>query len=117
MLLASEAGERSVLLSPPSGLAPGALIEGARATERTISYEEFASVPLRIGRVQGPHSSGGREVDLGDRVAIVPGEWPLNAMVVVQLDGPEAGQGKVLAFAPGGAIHPLSEVPVGAKVR
>ena len=117
MLLASEAGERSVLLVPPAGVAPGTLVEGARANERTISYDEFASVPLRVGRVRGPLSPGGREVDLGDRTVTVPGEWPPDEMVVVQLDAPEAGHGTVLAFAPGGAIHPLSEVPPGAKVR
>jgi methionine--tRNA ligase beta chain len=117
MLLAVDAGERSVLLVPPSGVNPGQVVEGTGTNERTISYEEFASVALRVGQVRGSHPSGGREVDLGDRTVAVPGEWAPGETVVVRLDDPEANEGTVLSFAPGGAIRPLSGVPVGAKVR
>jgi hypothetical protein len=117
MILASEAGERSVLLIPPSGVPPGAVVVGSRAGERTITYEEFASVSLRVGRVLGPHRSGGREIALGDRTAIVPGEWGIGEDVVVRLEAPDAPRGTVMAFDTGGAVRPLSEVPPGSKVR
>ncbi|HTP54662.1 MAG TPA: methionine--tRNA ligase [Thermoplasmata archaeon] len=117
MVLAAEAGDRSSILVPPDGTAPGTYLAGAGSADRTISYEEFASVPLHIGRVVGPDLSGGSEIDLGDRRVSAPGAWPAGTLCVVRRPGPTSDRGEVVAFGPGLAVRPLADVPPGAKVR
>jgi len=117
MVLAADHGDRAVLVEPPAGVAPGTYIEGATAGARTISYEEFASVPLRVGRVTGPESPGSTRVDLGDRAVVVPGGWSTGTVVVVRLAAADAGTGEVVRFGPGLPAQVTEEIPLGAKVR
>jgi methionyl-tRNA synthetase len=117
MVLAAEAGDRAVVLDPPPGTAPGSYLGGAVATDRTIAHEEFAAVPLLVGRVVGPDPAGGSRVDLGGKTVTVPGAWSAGALVVVRLPDPTSDRGELLAFGPGRAVRPLADVPPGSKVR
>ena len=117
MVLAADDGEKAILVEPPTGVAPGAYLEGTGPGDRTISYEEFAAVPLCTGRVVGPGSDGFSRVDIGGRIVTVSGRWPTEARVVVRLDGPEASSGTLLSFGAGRAAGVPLEAPIGAKVR
>ncbi|MFY9716606.1 MAG: methionine--tRNA ligase [Thermoplasmata archaeon] len=117
MVLAADLGDRSAILVTPEGVAPGTYLAGAGAADRTISYEEFASVPLHVGRVVGPGSPNESEVDLGERRVTVSGSWPIGAACVVRRPSPTSERGEIVAFGPGLAVRPLAEVPPGAKVR
>lgn len=115
MILAADAGETAVLLTAPDGVPPGTPI-GEAGGARTISYEEFAAAPLRVGRVLGS-TAGGASVDLGGHVVRVPGSPPTDALVVLRLAGPDDPEGTVLTVPDGRPVHPLSPVAPGAKVR
>ena len=117
MILAADAGERSVILAPPSGTAPGTYLTGAGAGDRTISYEEFASVSLAVGRVTGPAGPNESVVDVGSVPVRVPGTWPASALCVVRRDRPDSDRGELLAFGPGLAVRPLADAAPGSKVR
>jgi methionyl-tRNA synthetase len=117
MVLCAESGDRAILLAPPEGVAPGTYLEGTGATDRTISYEEFASTSLTVGRVSGPSNEGWVRVDLGDGEVDVPGAWPSGAWVVVRRSLGEGARAEALAFGPGQATVPSEAVAVGAKVR
>ncbi len=117
MVLAADHGERAVLLEPPEGVATGAPVAGARVDDRTISYEEFAAVPLVVGRVGAPAPGGGCRVDIGGRSVTVAGDWPAGTPAVVRLVRADAEVGELLAFGPGLPVRPSAEVPPGAKVR
>ena len=117
MVLAADHGDHAVLLEPPREVVAGAYVTGASPTDRTISYEEFAALVLRVGSVVGPAPGGGSQVNVGDREVTVPGDWAGPGRVVVRLSGPEATTGEVLAFGPGRAVRLPEEVPPGAKVR
>ncbi|MGP8078400.1 MAG: methionine--tRNA ligase [Thermoplasmata archaeon] len=117
MVLAVDAGDRSVVLVPPAGTAPGDYVTGAGPSDRTIAYEEFAAIPLLMGRVIGDAPGGGSAVDIGGRTVAIAGRWPPGAVGVVRLDGPAADRGTFLAFGPELEIRAMSPVPVGAKVR
>jgi methionyl-tRNA synthetase len=117
MVLAADAGERPVLVVPPPGTAPGTYIVGGGPADRTISYEEFAGIPLLVGRVAGPAPPDGSAVDLGGRTVTVAGTWPAGTVGVVRLAGPSADRGEFLAFGPGLAVRTLADVAPGAKVR
>jgi len=117
MVLAIDQGERAVLLEPPSDVPPGTFVTGRGASDRTITYDEFASVPLRVGRVTGPAPGGGRLVDVGDRTVKVPGDWAEGSLGVARL-GPDAdGTADWLAFGPRQATAPSEAVAPGSKVR
>ncbi len=116
MVLAVDDGEKAVLLSPPDSTPPGALARGARGDDRTIAYEEFASVPLFVGRVTEADASRSR-LDLGGRSVTVSGPWPVGSERVVRLAAPDSDQGDVLEFESGGAPQPIRDVRAGAKVR
>ena len=117
MVLAADRNDEAVLVEPPSVVAPGTYLEGTGANDRTITYDEFAAIPLRVGRVTGPAPGGGSRVDLGDRTATVPGDWPKESRVVVRLSGPDAATGELLRFGPGLAASVPVEAPLGARVR
>jgi methionyl-tRNA synthetase len=117
MVLAAEAGERAVLLSPPDGVPAGTFAEGTTEADREISYEEFVRTPLVVARVQGVEPDGQTRVDLGGRPASVPGLWPKDATVVVRLSAPESATGEVVAFGPGLPVAPSEALPAGTKVR
>ncbi len=117
MVLAVDHEDRAVLLSPPDGVVPGTYLAGRGPDDRTISYEEFASAPLRIGRVTGPAPDGGRTVDLGDRSVTIPGDWEEGTLGVVRLAGGTDGAAEWLTFGPGLAPRPSANVPPGARVR
>jgi methionyl-tRNA synthetase len=117
MVLAVDHEDRAVLLSPPDGVPAGAYAIGRGPGDRTISYDEFAATPLRVGRVLGPGPHGGRLVDLGDRTVTVPGDWEEGSFGVVRLSGSGDGVIEWLAFGPRLAAVPSSSVPPGAKVR
>jgi len=117
MVLAADHGDRAVLVEPSPGVPPGTFVEGTDAGARTITYEEFASVPLRVGRVTGPVGPDASRVDLGDREAVVPGDWPRGAVVVLRLPSAEATTADVLRFGPGRPVEVREEIPLGAKVR
>jgi len=117
MLLCAEFGERPVLLAPPEGVPPGTYLEGTGASDRTISYEEFAATPLTVGRVTGPAVEGRVRVDLGVEEVEVPGTWPAEAWVVVRRSVGEKARAEVLSFGPGRATVPSESVSVGTQVR
>ena len=117
MVLCAEDGDRAILLAPPEGVPPGTYFVGTSANDRTISYEEFVSTTLTVGRVAGPSSEGWVRVDLGDSQAEAPGEWPTGTWVVVRRSTGPAARAEVLAFGPGQAAAPSETVSVGAKVR
>ena len=117
MVLAADDNDRAILVEPPSGVAPGTYLEGTGPTDRTIAYDEFAALTLRVGRVAGPGAGGGSQVDLGARVVTVPGDWPPGARVVVRLPDPQGSVGQLLTFGPGRSARVPENAPLGAKVR
>ncbi len=117
MILAADHGERAVLVEPPQDVGPGAWASGASAEDRTIAYEEFASISLRVGRVEGAASPGHRRVTIGDRSVSVPGNWPVGLVGVVRLESANAETGALIEFGEGRAAHVKEEVPAGARVR
>jgi methionyl-tRNA synthetase len=117
MILAAEQGDRAVLIAPPESAAPGTFVAGRGPADREISYEEFASMPLVVGRVAGPSASGGSYVDLGGRTVTVAGDWVSGVVGVVRLPRADAEDGELLSFGPGQPAVPSETVPVGAKVR
>jgi methionyl-tRNA synthetase len=117
MILTAEHGDRVVLLAPPEGVAPGAFVTGQSATDRTISYEEFAAIPLVVGRVTTPAPNGGRFVDIGGRTVTVSGDWATGTTGVVRLAKVGADVGELLAFGPNRPAAPSEAVEPGAKVR
>jgi methionyl-tRNA synthetase len=117
MVLAAEAGERAVLLAPPADVAPGTLVEGARADARTISHEEFSGVPLAVGRVAGPAPPDASRVDLGGVTVRVPGAWAVGTLGVVRRGRASDDTGTIVGFGPGRPLAASEEVPAGARVR
>ena len=117
MILAADAGERSVLVAPPDDVAPGTWLAGSSGADRTISYDEFASVPLLVGRATGPAGSGRTAFEVGGRTVSVEGAWPAGLVAVVRLAESGASDGSLLSFGPGRAVGPIADVPTGAKVR
>ncbi len=117
MILAAENGDRAIVLEPPEGVASGTFLEGSSANDREISYDEFASVRLEVGRVIDPVPEGRASVDVGHGRVTVAGPWTRGAIVVVRRDPAETDSGSWLGFGPGAPVRPASEVPVGAKVR
>lgn len=117
MVLAADGGDRAVLLRPPDEVSPGTFLEGRSPADRTISYEEFASVPLEVGRIAGPAPGGGRTVELGGRTVTVAGDWPVGTLGVARLSGPEGNAAEWLSFGPGRPVAPSEPVLPGAKVR
>jgi len=117
MILAAEAGEKAILLSPPEGVSPGTYLEGRGAGDRTISYDEFSATSLTVGRVLGPSSGGYSRVDIGEAQVDVPGAWSEGSWVVVRRSNESGGRAEALAFGPGKGPFPSETVAVGAKVR
>jgi methionyl-tRNA synthetase len=117
MVLAADHGDRAVLLAPPDDVAPGTFLAGRSGADRTISYDEFATVPLLIGRVVGPAPAGGRLVEVGGRTVTVTGDWEPGALGVVRLGDSGDGSAEWLAFGPHRPAAPSEPVPPGAKVR
>jgi len=117
MVLCAEAGERAILLAPPEGVPAGTYLEGTGATDRTISYEEFAATTLTVGRVVGSAGEGRVRVDLGDAQVETTGDFPLDASVVVRRSAAGDARAEVLTFGAGRAAVPSESVPVGVKVR
>jgi methionyl-tRNA synthetase len=117
MVLAVDHGERAVLLSPPDEVAPGAFVEGRGIGDRTITYDEFTTVPLRVGRITGVAPGGERLVDVGGRTVRVPGDWPEGSLGVVRLDGTGNDHAEWLSFGEGRAPRPAEAVEPGSKVR
>lgn len=117
MVLAAEVADRPVLLAPPPETPPGTYLDAASPDDRTISHEEFATVPLAVGRVDGPAEGGGSRVDLGERVVRVPGDWPVGEFVVVRTSGVGPDTGRVLSFGPAGALRPSAPIAPGARIR
>jgi methionyl-tRNA synthetase len=117
MILAAEQGDRAVLIAPPEPAAPGTFLSGRGPSDREISYEEFALMPLVVGRVTGSAPGGGSRVDLGRRTVTVPGDWASGVVGIVRLPSADAEKGELLSFGPGQLAVPSESVPVGAKVR
>ncbi len=117
MVLAAERDGRPVLLAPPAGTAAGALAPSASREDRTISYEEFSSYRLRVGRVTGSDPNGRSRVDVGGSTVEVDGTWPADAWGVVVTRPAEAAHGSVITFGPGSLVQPAEPVPPGAAVR
>jgi len=117
MILAVEIQDRAVLVAPPEGVSPGTFLEGRGPADRTISYEEFAAVPLVVGRIMGPAPGGGQLADIGGRTVTVPGNWEEGTLGVARLPEMGASAAEWLAFGPGLPAIPTEPVPTGAKVR
>jgi methionyl-tRNA synthetase len=117
MVLAADVGERAVLLTPPEGTPPGAFVRGTTEADRTISYEEFSSTPLLVGRAGSAGSAGTTRFEVGGREVEVPGEWPPGTWGVVRLRSSDAVSGELIDFGPGLAVRPSEDVTPGAKVR
>ncbi len=117
MVLCAEKEDRAVLLAPPDEVSSGTFLEGTDEKTRTISYDEFASVPLKVGRVVETDAEGSSRVDIGGRVVTASGAWPRDALVVVRLPSADATTGEVLRFGPDRPLRVTEDVPVGATVR
>jgi methionyl-tRNA synthetase len=118
MVLAAEGEGRAIVLAPPEGTAPGTYLAGTSANDRQITYDEFASLRLEVGRVVGGAGpAGGSIVDVGSRRVQVPGEWPDGAIVVVRRASGDSETGELLTFGPSRAARPATDLPPGAKVR
>lgn len=118
MLLAADDGERAVLLDPPSGAAPGTRLLPSTGPSAPVSYAAFEATPLVVGRITAAAPSGGWSVDVGTRTVIAEGEATPGPSVVVQLDGPEAGHGRLLSAIGHGPVAPSSaSLPAGTRVR
>jgi len=117
MVLCAEADERAILLRAPEGTPPGTFLEGRGPSDRTISYEEFASTSLSVGRVVGPGGDGRIRVDLGGPEVEVLGRWAPGTWVVVRRSADANERIEALVFAPGRGPEPSEPVPAGAKVR
>ncbi len=117
MVLAADHADRAVLVEPPAAVAPGTYLAGATASDRTISYEEFAAFPLVVGAVAGVTEDGRTRIDVGGRAVTVLGTWEIGSRVVVRLVARDADAGELLAFGPGLPARVPPEVPVGATVR
>ena len=117
MILAAEHGDRAVLIAPPESTVPGTFLIDRGPTDREISYDEFSSMPLVVGRVTGPAPQGGRTVDLEGRTVRVPGAWASGVVGIVRLPSADAEEGELLSFGPDQPVVPSEPVPIGAKVR
>ncbi len=117
MILAADVDERAVVLVPPDGTSAGAWGADGAPGVREIAYDEFATTPLRVGRVARHTPEGESEVDFGDRTVHVPERWEIDRPVVVRLPSPEADTGTVVSFGPGRPVRPAVDVPVGTRVR
>lgn len=117
MVLAAEQGERAVLLEPPDGTPPGTFLERRGASDRTISYEEFSSTSLTVGRVTGASGEGRVRVDLGGSEIEIDGAWSPGSSIVVRRSAEPGARAEALAFRPGHGPRPSEPVPAGAKVR
>jgi methionyl-tRNA synthetase len=117
MVLATEVGDRAVLLAPPEGTPPGAFVAGRTDRDRAISHDEFSSVPLTVGRAIGPPANGRTPFDVGGRTVQVRGSWAADTIGIVRRASEEATEGELLAFGPGAPISPSEPTPPGAQVR
>ena len=117
MILAAESGDKAVVLAPPDDARPGEFLAGASAGDREISYDEFASQPLTVGRAVAASGADGTEVDLGDRRVRVGGTFAPATLLVVRRSAADASSGEVLAFGAGRPARPSGDVSVGARVR
>ena len=117
MVLAADAGERAIILSPPEGTPAGTFADGADADARTVTHDEFSSVSLVVGKAQAPAPGGGTLVDVGGSVVRVSGEWPVGTVGVVRRDAPDASSGTFVSFGNGRAAGVAEAVGLGAKVR
>jgi methionyl-tRNA synthetase len=116
MVLCAETEERAVLLAAPEGTPPGTFLEHRGPSDREISFEEFGSTSLTIGRVIGAAGTDRARVDIGGTEVEVAGAWPTGAWVVVRQAPGANGRTELLAFGPGRGPAPSEPVPVGAKV-
>lgn len=114
MMLAADVDGHAALLAPPEDVAPGAVVSGATAGARTITYAEFERRPIGVG-VVAPGDPATAEL-AGRRVA-VDGPWAVGEKVAIVLDGVDAPHGLVLAFGPGRPAQVPEAVRPGAKVR
>ena len=117
MILAAEVQERAVLVSSPDDVPLGTFLQGRGPGDRTISFEEFSAIPLRVGRIVGPAPGGGRFADIGGRTVRVPGDWDEGSLGVARLPEERAETAEWLSFGPGLAATPSEPVAPGAKVR
>jgi methionyl-tRNA synthetase len=116
MVLCAETEERAVLLAAPEGTPPGTFLEHRGPSDREISFEEFGSTSLTIGRVIGAAGTDRARVDIGGTEVEVAGAWPTGAWVVVRQAPGANGRTELLAFGPGRGPAPSEPVPVGAQV-
>ncbi len=117
MVLAAEQDDRPVLLRPPPSTPPGSYLVGASPTDRTISHEEFSSVPLTVGRIVGPEEGGTSRVDVGGRSVRVPGRWPIGTVGVVRSHADHPDEGEFLRFGEDGLVVPSEPIEPGARIR
>ena len=117
MVLAADAGERAVVVAPPSEVPPGTFADGTPAGARTVTYDEFASVSLGVGRVVGPGPAGRSAVAVGELSVVVPGTWPAGTVGVVRRDRGDATDGTFVTFGEGRPAAPAEPVRDGARVR
>jgi methionyl-tRNA synthetase len=117
MVLAADVNDRAILLAPPEGTKPGAFVSGASATDRTISYEEFARTPLVVGQAIGEAGVDVTRFDTGGRDVTVGGSWPAGTVGVIRLRGDDGASGELLHFGTGRAVRPSEDVAVGTRVR
>ena len=116
MLLAADAGDRAVLLTPPPSATPGTRVTPHTNATGTISYDVFERGPILVGRV-ADSTGGSSRVDVGGRQLSVAGGWPAGTEVVVRLDSAGSDSGAVLAVEGHGAVATGQALPPGTKVR
>ncbi len=117
MILATEIDDRPVVLDPGEGVPPGTFVVGSGPADRTITHEEFSSVPVRVGQVKGTADGDGSTVDIGGRTVRVDGQWSVGSSVVVRLERADGDRGSVLAFGPQFPVRPSEPVGPGASIR
>jgi methionyl-tRNA synthetase len=116
MILAADVGGKAALLEIPDGIEPGRALSSTPPSSRPISYSEFESTPLLVGRAEPSVGPGASSVSVG-RAIVVDRTVPLDSRVVVRLAGPESPDGSVLGFDDEHPLKAPAAAALGTRVR
>lgn len=113
MMLAAEANGRVLVLTPSGEAEPGEAVDsGMGHSEKTISFDEFKKLTIKVGSVDNGI------VDVGRKVPVkLPEKADVPAQAAVLLPSPDAKEALALATAKGVVITVDGEIGNGAQVK